>query len=1028
MLFNEPKILDAISDPNIVQLNRLEQRSYYLPEESTLSLNGVWDFRYDENPRLVAEDGNFYTSTISVPGHWQLSGFGKPHYTNVCYPFPADPPNVPSLNPVGTYRKFFSVPKAWDSTSFEYRLRFEGVDNSFHVFLNGKLIGYSEGSRNASEFDVSHLVLENELNELVVRVYQWSSSSYIEDQDQWWLSGIFRDVYFLGFNKKGYVKNFQINTDFDEQYLDSKLHLQISYNIPSNVQIELFEPSGSLLIQNKYDKDASESITVDVEKPKKWTAETPDLYKLVINVMNDSNDIISSLSQDVGFRTVEMKDGLIKVNGRPILLRGVNRHDHHPKYGRAVPLDFVERDLKLMKQHNINAIRTSHYPNHPKFYELTNKLGFWVLDEADLECHGFYEAVRRPLDASDKVEYDPEKRDLFKDAAKYTSDNKEWETAYVDRANSLVNRDLNQPSVIIWSLGNESFFGRNHFKMAETIRRIDIQKRPVHYEGDLNAELADMYSRMYTSIETTEDYSKQNKKPMILCEYAHAMGNGPGLLRQYQELFYKHENLQGGFIWEWANHGIEVKDENGNSTYYYGGDFGDQPNDGVFIMDGLVDSRHNPTPGLTEYKKVIEPIICTFNDGKMQITNTFDYLGLENFSASYIYYGYNDLKETIIQEGELELPEILSKATSELSLPKLDIGSIDDFSKILFEVEFKVKNATKSLPCGHLVAWSQYFIKNEKDVALLARNQISEPSVIFEDSRNTTRVITNNQNLVFDKIEGKVISWTLKESKAKISEIGIEALSNLNFWRPSINNDTPVDEPYWKKYGLDQMKKSIVNVSVNEVKNSEDGVLAEFVVESLVAPPILAWGFKATEKYVVYSDAIEKSLSLTAYGNPDHFPKTLPRFGYEFTVNEELGDNVAWFGRGPGESYSDKKESQKWGLHKEVFENLNYSYDYPQENGNHEDTEWLLLKENTGDLGLLVNSDRKFGFKFSNEYGVQEALHPNEIKKSKLRTVRIDYKQHGVGTGACGPLVLPDFEFEFERQIDLFVSLKFVRI
>lgn len=565
-------LTSALSNPKIVHINRLDSRAYYLPQESTLSLNGNWDFNYAQTP-LVAplpneKEVNFNEKLV-VPGHWQLQGYGKPHYTNVLYPFTVDPPNPPSQNPTGTYRRTFFVPEEWKSKPFSFRLRFEGVDNSFHIFLNGKLVGYNEGSRNASEFDIDEHILVNEVNELWVRVYQWSSSSYIEDQDQWWLSGIFRDVYLLGFNKNGFVEDFNILTDLDENYLDSTLTIKLKVQFSSNATLQvLLKKNEEELINQLFDlKDNNFCESFKVDNPLKWTAETPNLYKLELIVLV-GNEITNRVNQEVGFRKVEMINGTLRVNGKSILMRGVNRHDHHPKFGRAVPLEYIKRDMVLMKRHNINAIRTSHYPNHPKFYELANAFGFWVLDEADLECHGFFEALRKPSGGNDEAEYDEEKLGLYELASKFTLDNKDWEAAYVDRAIQLVKRDFNHPCVFLWSLGNESFYGSNHRSMVTKIRELDTS-RPIHYEGDLEADTTDLYSRMYPLFETLDKFANQSEKPLILCEYGHAMGNSPGLLRQYQDYFYKYESLQGGFIWEWANHGLYVN-KNGKAVYYYG--------------------------------------------------------------------------------------------------------------------------------------------------------------------------------------------------------------------------------------------------------------------------------------------------------------------------------------------------------------------------------------------------------------------------------------------------------------------------
>ncbi|KAK6459509.1 glycosyl hydrolases family 2, TIM barrel domain-containing protein [Scheffersomyces xylosifermentans] len=1009
--YNKRSLTRVLSDPTVVQENRLETRSYYLPE-ATFSLNGTWDFAYCESP-LVAplpNEENVDFGKIEVPGHWQLQGHGHPHYTNIVYPFVVDPPNPPSKNPTGTYVKNFRTPDGWSKDDFEFRLRFEGVDNSYHVFLNGNLIGYSEGSRNSAEFDITSSIDTQNENEVMVRVYQWSSSSYIEDQDQWWLSGIFRDVYILGFNTAGYVKDFEVQTKFDGSYQNSKLEVDIELNKVASVSIELKDAEGATVFNEEIEKSKSQlKFAAEIKNPLKWTAESPYLYKLQIDVKNDNGKVINTVLQDVGFRVVEIKDGLISVNGRPILIRGVNRHDHHPKFGRAVPLDFVEEDLLLMKRHNINAIRTSHYPNHPKFYELTNRLGFWVLDEADLECHGFYESVRRPNGYNDHVEYDEEKIAGFKTASEFTSDNKDWEKAYVDRAHQLVVRDRNQPSVVMWSLGNEAFFGRNQKQMAAKIRSLDSQKRPIHYEGDLNAEVADVYSRMYSSLDVVASFADKDK-PFIMCEYAHAMGNGPGLLRQYQDLFYKHLNLQGGFVWEWANHGIESTDKNGNKIFCYGGDFNDTPNDGVFIMDGLVDSQHLPTPGLLEYKKVIEPIVVDFSGEQIKITNTFDFEDLQNFESSYKIIEFSNLEKKVVQSGLLDIPVINSKESKSISFPTLK-EPLDSDATVYIDVEFRVKNSTTSLPSGHLVAWGQHEIQKGLGQKKRHFNAIGGPFSVTE-SESLLEIEFKKSYLKFDKVKGKVLYWGTPDETLCIAENSSD-IDSLTFWRPSINNDAPVDEPYWKQFGLDVMQRNIRDVTV-EYKG-EDCVVVK--VESFIGPAILAWGFDSTQIFEVADQKFKISTTLQPRGfKSECIPKTIPRVGYEFNLSKSKSGEVTWFGRGPGESYSDKKESQKFDIHTLKFGDLDYNYDYPQENGNHEDTEWLVLVPSSCSNKILVSSPNKFGFKVSDQHNLQDAKHPVDIDHGDIY-MRLDHKQHGVGTGACGPGVLPEYQFKLDGPI-----------
>lgn len=460
-------------------------------------------------------------------------------------------------------------------------------------------------------------------------------------------SGIYRDVHLISFPSKTRIEDWFLRTDLDSGYRDGTLDATIDVVTSRTVTVsvvlrELAENGGDSLGDAKQlvHGDGKVHLTIPVKNPKKWTAETPYLYSVEISV--DTGSDPQTVRQRVGFRKVELKNGLITVNGRPIRLRGVNRHDHHPRYGRAVPLDFVRRDLLLMKTHNINALRCSHYPSHPGLFDIADELGLWLIDEADLECHGFYDAVARPKDIPEEMDYEERKKLTFPQAAKYTSDNPSWKAAYVDRMEQMVHRDKNHPSVIIWSLGNEAFYGQNHKAMYEYAKEVD-PGRLVHYEGDVHAESADMFSYMYPSVERLIKLAKTEgvkpdgtfDKPVVLCEYAHAMGNGPGWLEDYEEAFRTHPRLQGGFIWEWANHGLWKEDPDGKSYYAYGGDFGDIPNDGTFVMDGLLHSTHEPTPGLIELKKVFEPVKVEIDGDQLVVSNLYNFANLDHLTATY---------------------------------------------------------------------------------------------------------------------------------------------------------------------------------------------------------------------------------------------------------------------------------------------------------------------------------------------------------------------------------------------------------
>lgn len=559
-----PDQLPDWNNINVIHRNTLPPRSHfyvYENEKDALSFDTTrakaqclsgrdWRFHLSSSPFLGPVDfhrldfqavpkssgppaqESYEFSPITVPGMWQLQGFGKgPHYTNVPYPWPVDPPNVPyEDNECGRYLTEFVPHDKFEGD--QLRLRFEGVDSSFTVWLNGVEVGYSQGSRNPSEFNVTHLVVFGKPNVLAVEVYQRCDGSYLEDQDEWWLSGIFRDVYLYAFPQV-HIVDFHVITHLDKHYQDATLKVKVDLNGSSAVHLRLFDTKNCVIWDVKQIIKGSGSFKLPISSPAQWTAETPNLYTLTLAVVDGRG---CTVSQKVGFRQAELIEGVFCVNGSPVKIRGANRHEHHPDHGRAVPYDFMRRDLILMKAHGLNAVRTCHQINDPRMYDVADELGLWVLDEADLECHGF-----------NKTGGDP---------ASFASDNPAWTEQYVDRARQMVARDKNHACVIMWSLGNEAFYGRNHQAMYDYIKSVD-HTRLVHYEGDQRAQTADIYSRMYLSVESiVNNFAKVREwsKPLVLCEFLHAMGNGPGNCSEYIEAFYKHPRLMGGFIWEWNNH------------------------------------------------------------------------------------------------------------------------------------------------------------------------------------------------------------------------------------------------------------------------------------------------------------------------------------------------------------------------------------------------------------------------------------------------------------------------------------------
>ncbi len=640
---------------------------------------------------------------MRVPGCWQTQGYGRPHYTNVVYPFPVDPPHVPSENPTGWYRTSFQLPAAWQG--MRILLRFDGVDSAFHVWLNGKPVGFSKGSRIPAEFDLTPAVAPGE-NTLAVRVCQWSDGSYLEDQDMWWLSGIFRPVCLVAEPPAG-IRDIRVATTVSAagESAEVSVSVELLNSGPARFQGELTvrvtdsegRPAAEQRAQAVAEAGGTsrQAVAIPVRAPRLWSAESPSLYGLLVTLRDARGAEVESVPLRIGLRTVEIRDGQLLVNGQRIIFKGVNRHEHHPDHGRAVPYEAMVRDVQLMKQHNVNAVRTSHYPDDPRFYDLCDQYGIYVLDETDLETHGM-EVIG---------------------AWSALSDDPEWRDAYVDRALRMVARDRNHPCVIIWSLGNESGFGRNHEAMARAIREAD-PTRPIHYEGDQFAQVSDLVSRMYPTIEqltaagegrplTSWNAPIPPGKPVILCEYAHAMGNGPGGLLEYWDAFYRYPRLQGGFVWEWMDHGIRKRTPDGRSYFAYGGDFGEEPNDGNFVMDGLVFADRTPSPGLVELKKAIEPVRVEAVDaaaGRLRLRNRYDFVDLRHLRCSW------DLEcdGARVDGGTVALPTVAPGASADFVVPLDKARRIPEGSESFLTVRFALAHDAEWASAGHEVAWAQF--------------------------------------------------------------------------------------------------------------------------------------------------------------------------------------------------------------------------------------------------------------------------------------------------------------------------------
>ncbi|KAM0276530.1 hypothetical protein ACHAQH_006631 [Verticillium albo-atrum] len=1003
------------SDLKVIHRNTLAPRPhFFIFDDETAALkgdvaaaraqclSGVWKFHHSKTPLEGPSD--FHTAgydvssfhDVQVPGMWQLQGFGKgPHYANIQYPWPVDPPHVPiEDNECGRYVTKFSVNSKFAKDA-ELRLRFEGVDSAFTVWLNGVEVGYSEGSRNPTEFDITHLVNVDkpEGNTLAVEVYQWCNGSYIEDQDQWWMSGIFRDVFLHSF-PKAYPVDFQVETDLDADYVHGTLRFKLEMNTETEVSVKLLEGTKEIASVSKtVHSSAAENFVIPVQSPHKWTAETPFLYDLVIGFG-------STITQRVGFRKTELINGIFTVNGKPIKLRGANRHEHHPDTGRTVPLEFMRHDLLLMKSHNINALRTSHQINDYRIYDLADELGLWVMDEADLECHGFDELGGDLPPAS------------------YLSDNPDWEEAYVDRAVQMVQRDKNHPCVFMWSLGNESFYGKNHQTMYDAIRKID-PTRLIHYEGDQEAKTSDVYSRMYPPVETVVNMAQetcpQAGKPLVLCEFIHAMGNGPGAIKEYLDAFYEHPTLMGGFIWEWCNHGLRTKTPDGTEYMAYGGDFGDIPNDYNFIMDGCVFSDHTPTPGLIEYAKAIEPVqILSLSDtDQVTVINRYDFLTLDHLACVWEING----EGFTISGQEVDIPTRIdphTKATFTLSglrdaLPSVLAKGVEAYVKIMF----RLKEATAWAPLGHQVAFGELQLSKtaaiEELIPKVDELKSSKKISVVQPTPSTLAVTSTSGSSVwgFDLARGHLSSW-----KRNGEELMTEPL-NVDFARALTDNDREIHGKAWIESRLHQLKHYVRKVSWKEV----DGGL-QVEIHGRVAPSVLAWGIDVVWLFTMKGDSL--ILELTGDPHGPRLPEFLARIGVTFGLASV--SQVSWWGRGPGESYNDKKLSQSFGNWKSSVDDLFVDYEFPQECGNRTDVRRVEFHtSDSGSPSLRARFGDAEGASFTalhySANDLEDCKHPFELYKRKRQDtiVRLDWKHHGLGTGSCGPPTMGEYQLKTEK-------------
>ncbi|GHI02530.1 beta-galactosidase [Streptomyces cellostaticus] len=927
----------------------LPPRARYASSDArSLSLNGSWRFRLSDT--ADAEDDSFAQegyeaggwAEVPVPGHWVLQGHGSPVYTNHLYPFPVDPPRVPTENPTGDHLRVFDLPKDWPADGGAV-LRFDGVESCARIWLNGTELGEFKGSRLPHEFAVGHL-LKTVDNVLAVRVHQWSAGSYLEDQDQWWLPGIFRDVTLLH-RPAGGVLDFFVHASYD--HLAGTGTLRVDSDVDGRVTVP----------ELGIDVATGEPVTVPAEP---WSAERPRLYEGVLATEGER------VALRIGFRTVELSDGLIKVNGRAVLFKGVNRHEWHPERGRALDLETMREDVLLMKRHNINAVRTSHYPPHPAFLDLCDEYGLWVIDECDLETHGFTEQGWRDNPVDDD----------------------RWTPALLDRAARMVERDKNHPSIVIWSLGNEAGTGRGLTAMAEWMRGRD-SSRLVHYEGDLDCRDTDVYSRMYADHAEVERIGrgldggthKRRELPFLLCEYGHAMGNGPGGLADYQRIFETYDRLQGGFIWEWIDHGI--KDE--RYGYAYGGDFGEELHDGNFVCDGLLFPDRRPSPGLVEYKKVIEPVAVEGDGtgGTVRITNKYDFADL---SALAFTWSYQVNGETV-GEGTLPVPALTAGESAEVKLPEPPVATAA--GEAHWTVRALLAADTPWAPKDHVVAWGQF--------AVSARQV---PSVAATDGPVPGNGLITLGPASFDARTGALRT---------VGGVDVTGL-RLDVWRAVTDNDDgaawQTDIRYgllWRGLGLHRMRHRL-----DAVELGDDAL----TVRTRVAPAAREIGLSTVYRWT--SDG--NRLQLTVSVDPeDDWTVPLPRLGIRFGLS--AADRVQWFGGGPGEAYPDSRAASSVGRWQSTVDDLQTPYVRPQENGARADVRWAEIG------GLRIEGDPEFFFtarRWTTEQ-LDAAEHRTDLTPGDTVWVNLDHGQHGLGSQSCGPGPLPQYHLRAEAAQFSFV-------
>ena len=1001
---------------SVLHENTMPARAYYIPASKRMDnlvehreesdrmqlLNGTWKFQYFNSIYDIQDsffEKNYDTENfdeIQVPSVWQMAGYDTHQYTNIRYPFPFDPPYVPQDIPCGAYVHTFEYSR--DEKAPKSFLNFEGVDSCFYVWINGSYIGYSQVSHMTSEFDVTD-VLQDGTNTVAVLVMKWCDGSYLEDQDKFRMSGIFRDVYILKRPKQA-ISDYHIKTRIEDML--AKVEIEMKFYSPLNVKISIEDRNGAVVALGSIAEEGT--AVLEIASPELWNTENPYLYKLILETENEV------IVDHIALRKIEIKDQVIYLNGQKIKFRGVNRHDSDPVTGFTINTEQITTDLTLMKQHNFNAIRSSHYPNAPFFYEMCDKYGFMVIDEADIEAHGPFMIYRK-----EDTDYN-----RFKRWNEKIADDPVWEEAIVDRVKLMVERDKNRFCIVMWSMGNESAYGCNFEKALEWTKNFDPDRitqyesaRYRNYDETYDYSNLDVYSRMYPALSEIQEYlDKDGSKPFLLVEYCHSMGNGPGDFEDYFQMIQDNDKMCGGFVWEWCDHAIaHGTAENGKTIYAYGGDHGEEIHDGNFCMDGLVYPDRTVHTGLLEYKNVYRPArVISYNkeSGELVLHNYMDFDDLKD----YVKISYELTQDGLVISKGI-LPEF-SVAPHGEGKTNLKIN-VPENGKCYLKLIYHLKKELPLLDEDHILGFDEIEVSKEDTKCKLAEKWIPKTVVDSE--------LQVNENDTQIHIKGREFAYTIDKRTALFTEMkfaGREYLNHpmkLNIWRAPTDNDMYIKSE-WKKAHYD---KAYTRAYTTEVVQGKHGVKitshASVVAETVqkILDVTITWKIEAAGK-------IDADIAVT---KDDEFPD-LPRFGVRMFLDKKLSA-VRYFGMGPQESYCDKHQAASHGLYRADVGDLHEDYIRPQENGSHYDCEYVEL--NNSRYGIVASAEKAFSFNAS--YYTQEELekktHNYELIESDSVVFCVDYALNGIGSNSCGPVVLDQYRFDdvlFRFQFTLIPYVK----